>query len=79
MGGRGLLWGLARVAEAPERESTRPTGEGFWLAPPQPPVYETWWFWTAIGMVALGISLSIAIGVTTDHPRSSTAGLVLGF
>lgn len=40
-----------------------------WEAP-EPPVYETWWFWTAIGAVVLGVTLAIVVGVTTDHPRS---------
>lgn len=58
---------------------------------PRPPVYEEWWFWTAIGVITLGVTLAIVIGVTTEHPETvrtdlvragptpPSAGLVLSF
>lgn len=38
---------------------------------PRPPIYETWWFWTAVGLVAIGTALAIFVGVTTDAPASA--------
>jgi len=65
------------AAESPAAEREPATEP--WPAPPQPPVYETWWFWTAIAAVVVGVTLAIVVGVTTEHPRSSRAGLVLAF
>lgn len=47
-----------------------------------PPVYETWWFWTGILGVALGIAVAVIADVTTDDPaprRSTSMGLTLRF
>lgn len=60
-----------------ERASSTTTGADFWRAPERPPFYETWWFWTSVGLVTLGVTLSIVIGVTTDHPRTTTSELLL--
>jgi hypothetical protein len=38
---------------------------------PVPPVYETWWFWTAIGAIVLGITTAIVVDLTTDDPATS--------
>jgi hypothetical protein len=79
----------ARAQERPSEEDATTTEEAE-AAPeaaapawppgvPEPPIYETWWFWTSIAAVVVGVTLAIVIGVTTDHPRSSRAGLVLAF
>lgn len=65
---------------ASDDPSSLPVDEqGGWPGVPQPPVYETWWFWTAIASVVAGVALAIFVGVTTEHPRSSRAGLVIAF
>lgn len=54
--------------------------QGPWPGEPQPPVYATFWFWTAIAAVALGITACIVVALTTDAPASSVrSGLVLTF
>lgn len=53
--------------------------ELFFTSAPQKPFYETWWFWTAIGITVLGVTLAIVVGVTTDHPRTTRADLALSF
>lgn len=83
------LLALPLRAEAQEQPTEAPSAEAAaegsaapvepWPAPPQPPVYETWWFWTAIAAVVVGVTLAIVVGLTTEHPRSSRAGLVLAF
>lgn len=51
-----------------------------WPEEPQPPFYATWWFWTAIGAVVLGVTLAIVVGLTTDDPVSGRrAGLIVRF
>lgn len=67
------------AAQGPAADSEPEPPTEPWPAPPQPPVYETWWFWTAIAAVVVGVTLAIVVGVTTEHPRSSRAGLVLAF
>lgn len=42
-----------------------------WAEAPEQPAYATWWFWTAIGLVALGITVAVVVAVTTDAPASS--------
>lgn len=42
-----------------------------WSEAPEQPAYATWWFWTAIGLVALGITVAVVVAVTTDAPASS--------
>lgn len=66
-------------AQSPAADSEPEPPTEPWPAPPQPPVYETWWFWTAIAAVVVGVTLAIVVGITTEHPRSSRAGLVLAF
>lgn len=67
----------AAVEEAPDVIDDRGP---LWPSPPRPPIYETWWFWTAIGAVVLGVTLAIVVGVTTDDPATSRrAPLVIRF
>ncbi len=51
-----------------------------WPGEPVGPVYETWWFWTGIGAVVLGVTLALVVGLTTSDPVSGRrAGLELRF
>lgn len=51
-----------------------------WPAAEEPPAYATWWLWTAIGIVALGITAAIVVALTTDAPVSSIRSpLAVGF
>lgn len=63
--------GLAQ--DVPRAEQTRETTE------PDPPVYETWWFWVAVIAAISGVTLAVIVDVTTDDPAPSTAGLTLRF
>ncbi len=38
---------------------------------PRPPFYETWWFWTAVSAVMVGIVLTVVVAVTTDDDVTS--------
>ncbi len=46
---------------------------------PQPPIYEAWWFWTAIASVVFGLTAAIVVGVTTDAPASAVRMPLLRF
>lgn len=68
-----------RAGEAPTT-ATEDGEELAWPSEPQPPFYATWWFWTAIGAVLLGVTLAIVVGLTTDDPVSGRrAGLEIRF
>lgn len=61
-------------------ESASSDEELEWPDEPQAQFYATWWFWTAIGAVVLGVTLAIVFGLTTDDPVSGRrAGLELRF
>ena len=32
--------------------------------PPAPPVYQRWWFWTGLGVVAAGLTAGVAVGAS---------------
>jgi len=34
----------------------------------RPELYEEWWFWTIIGVAAVGIGVGIGVGVATSQP-----------
>lgn len=44
---------------------------------PEQPIYEAWWFWVGIAAVVIGITLTIAIDLTTDDPASGDVGAVI--
>jgi hypothetical protein len=39
---------------------------------PRPPFYETWWFWTAVSAVVIGIVLTVVVAVTTEDDVGRT-------
>jgi tetratricopeptide (TPR) repeat protein len=41
------------------------------------PLYKRWWLWTAVGVAAAGIATGVAVGVTANHPASTTFGPVV--
>jgi len=44
--------------------------------PDSPPVYKSWWFWTAVGgAVAAGVVAGAVIGTRPDGPRLSEGSL----
>lgn len=39
---------------------------------PPPPVYQRWWFWTAIGVVAVGAAVTVTAVATAPQPVQTT-------
>jgi hypothetical protein len=44
---------------------------------PSAPIYAEWWFWVGIGAIVIGVTLAIAIDVTTDDPAPRDVGAVM--
>ena len=57
--------GVRAQVEEPETRAEEASAE--------PPIYETWWFWTGILGVALGIAVAVVADVTTDDPAPRRA------
>jgi len=58
--------GTTIINQSGNTETPKPAG---------PPVTSQWWFWTLIGVVAVGAGVGIAVGVSSiplDPPASST-------
>jgi len=56
---------VTKTAVLPPAKETRPVkedenGAAAW--------YQTWWFWTSVGVVVAGVATGVALGVTADSP-----------
>lgn len=65
------------AAEDTTEGETPPVEESYTIPPPRPeeqtmsssaPIYEKWWFWTAVGVVAVGAGVGTAIALDSNEP-----------
>lgn len=63
---------VARAVDATQEPSTAPA------TPRTTPVYETWWFWTIVGVVVVGSTVGIAAAASGGYsfPASDLGGVI---